>query len=254
MLKKAQLVSFSVGGAYAASLLVVAVFSAWVVLAKANFLYAFWHEHTSIGAGIARYAPENQYKRGFEGTTLQQRDALFRQINHAVHNHGKGLGDIRYHSPTSGGLQRLLREPEVVHLQDVANLLETMKRAVAIAFVLFVGLCVFSIQKFRRLPAFSMMLGGLSIFIVSVLAVLFVYGPKDVFNQLHVWIFPGDHQWFFFYQESLMSTMMFAPVLFGWIALALSVLGGAFFLLYHGILQFFTSKWVSKGTDAPPEG
>jgi hypothetical protein len=37
-------------------------------------------------------------------------------------------------------------------------------------------------------------------------------------------VFPEGHQWFFYYQDSLMSTLMKAPYLFGYIALALLVL------------------------------
>ena len=48
-----------------------------------------------------------------------------------------------------------------------------------------------------------------------------VIGAKDVFYALHEWVFPSDHQWFFFYQDSLMSTMMKAPDFFGYVAAAL---------------------------------
>jgi hypothetical protein len=48
---------------------------------------------------------------------------------------------------------------------------------------------------------------------------------------MHVWVFPADHQWFFYYQDSLMSTLMKAPYLFGYIAVALVALATVFLAL-----------------------
>ncbi|MDZ7747429.1 MAG: hypothetical protein U5K43_00040 [Halofilum sp. (in: g-proteobacteria)] len=59
---------------------------------------------------------------------------------------------------------------------------------------------------------------------------MFAVGPVDLFYWLHEQVFPPDHQWFFHYQESLMSMMMRAPDLFGAIAvlwLALTLVVGA---------------------------
>ncbi len=55
----------------------------------------------------------------------------------------------------------------------------------------------------------------------AMILLVLVIGRARCFYQFHVWIFPDDHQWFFYYQESLMSTLMKAPVLFGYIAAVL---------------------------------
>jgi hypothetical protein len=58
-------------------------------------------------------------------------------------------------------------------------------------------------------------------------------GPRRVFYRMHEWVFPPENPWFFYYQDSLMSTMMKAPHLFGAIAPVLLALG---LLLYAGLL------------------
>ena len=59
-----------------------------------------------------------------------------------------------------------------------------------------------------------------------------------MFYQFHIWLFPADHEWFFYWQDSLMSTLMKAPVLFGGIAVVL--VGGTLVLtplFYRGGLR-----------------
>ncbi|MCB1808001.1 MAG: DUF1461 domain-containing protein, partial [Candidatus Competibacteraceae bacterium] len=50
-------------------------------------------------------------------------------------------------------------------------------------------------------------------------------GPVRVFYQLHIWIFPPGHPWFFYYQDSLMTTLLkapdiFAPITLSWLLLS----------------------------------
>jgi hypothetical protein len=65
-----------------------------------------------------------------------------------------------------------------------------------------------------------------------------------VFYALHDWIFPPDRPWFFYYQDSLLTTMMKAPDLFG--AIAAEILAVAL-LLYTGIL-FAARRLSGTGT------
>ena len=53
--------------------------------------------------------------------------------------------------------------------------------------------------------------------VVSMLAVIAI-GTKKVFYTAHTLIFPAGHQWFFYYEESLMTMLMQAPDLFAAIA------------------------------------
>lgn len=199
--------------------LLFALSLAWCLLASNHFGYGFWHDNTGIAEAITKYAPQNKYKKGFEHTTREDRVAMFADINWAIHNGGEGLKDITYETPSSGGPQVLLREPEVVHLQDVANLIDVMFYPMVYGLFAWPVFCVLGIRQ-RQLPSpvgQVTVLGG-----VSVLGglIILIIGAEKVFNQLHIWVFPDNHQWFFYYQESLMSTMMYAPNLFGWIALA----------------------------------
>ncbi|WP_096086301.1 DUF1461 domain-containing protein [Agaribacterium haliotis] len=203
---------------YSLSILLLSLSLAWLLLAPLNFLYPLWHDYGVIEQGIERYAPENRYKAGFADTSAEQRYELFAQINRAIHQHGEGLAQISYESATSGGPQLLLREPEVVHLQDVANLMDVLAWVVAANIALFVLLLFWGRRTKGLLPGVKQVLAFNLALIVLLTALVLMIGPTAVFNQLHIWVFPAEHQWFFYYQESLMSTMMLAPVLFAYIA------------------------------------
>ncbi len=75
---------------------------------------------------------------------------------------------------------------------------------------------------------------------LTVAILVVVIGPVKVFYALHELLFPDGHQWFFYYQESLMSTMMKAPELFGWIAMEWALLA----ILCFVLLQLGGSRLV----------
>lgn len=220
--------------ALAVSGLIVAVAASWLILASFNFSYGFWHDYGGIGPAIEKYAESNRFKRGFQFTTKAQRQQLFEEINSAVHSSGSGLSDIVFRVEGFEP-QTLLTDVEVVHLQDVAHMID---KGLALALgVLVFWVCVwlyFALAR-RRLPG----LWSQTVAIGGVLAVgafiILIIGPVDVFYWLHTVAFPDDHQWFFYYQDSLMSTMMYAPILFGWIALELLLLTLLFFVLFQGV-------------------
>ena len=64
------------------------------------------------------------------------------------------------------------------------------------------------------------------------LALIALIGFEAVFYQLHEWVFPANNQWFFYYQESLMTTLMQAPNLFAYI--------GGFLLISMLVVQLLT--------------
>jgi len=83
---------------------------------------------------------------------------------------------------------------------------------------------IFLLWKMNKpLPSGKRLLSSAMLILLSCGALLLI-GPEAIFNQLHIWIFPENHQWFFYYEESLMSTMMKAPDLFAYIAGMLSLL------------------------------
>lgn len=215
---------------------------AWGLMAKCDFFYSVWHDVGGIKEGIEKYGPTNRYKQGFADTTRKQRLQVFHEITIAIHNNGEGLRDIYYQSPTSIGEQQLLREPEVIHLQDVAKLLGVLMWLVLAVLILWPLMGYTYYRKFRCLPALNHQLFGLGGLLMLLAIILIAFGPEAVFNTLHIWVFPSDHAWFFYYQDSLMSTMMLAPVLFAWIAAAWVVISIAIFVLLNVLLVKVVSR------------
>lgn len=212
---------------------------AWLGLAKADFFYPALHNLIGIDAHIKRFAPRNQLdKLGFEKTSPETRYALFHEIVIAIHNDGKGLEKLSYQNPQLRQTT-LLTEAEVIHLQDVAKLINTMKWVVLLLFVVWLSMFLIAYKKRMPVPKLSFVLISFAVMLlVSVLILSF--GPEKVFNQLHHWAFPKEHQWFFYYEESLMSTMMKAPFLFGYIAAIWALLSFIFALV---ILKLLALVW-----------
>lgn len=227
--------------------LLIAIWLGWHALAQVNFLYPLWHDHAGIGANIEQYAPKNLYRKEFELTDPETRFILFQGIVEAIHNHGQGLAELSYSS--SRGATPLLHKAEIIHLQDVANLIDFLNRlAFALsALWLFISWRIYvqignktiTQTAIRSRDSWLNLTLGLAILIGGLLLI----GAKKVFYQLHIWIFPDEHQWFFYYQESLMSTMMKAPDLFAWIASSLLLLA----LLIYLLLQIGFNRIAKHG-------
>lgn len=198
--------------------LCVALTVSWLILAASNFSYGFWHDHGGIGQAIDRYGPENKFRSGFHLTSKAEREALFAGIVDAIHGDVERLPLLSY-QVAGHPEQTLLTEPEVIHLQDVARLIHLGGWAAAGALVLWLTSVAYYLARKRPLPSFKSQLVGIIGGVVALAVVVLIAGPVDVFYALHTWVFPDGHAWFFYYQESLMSTMMHAPALFGWIAL-----------------------------------
>ncbi len=206
-----------------------AAYLAWLVLIQVNFFYPLWHELIGIDQTIETFAPQNQYRHGFEKTTEAERSRLFASIVNAIHNQGDNLRALVYHDPAGRPLDKLLRAPEITHLQDVAHLVDRLKTGSITSLILTSLLLI--LIRWRRIslpsakPLFAWALTSLAALTLTVL----LLGPTEVFYWLHTLVFPPGHQWFFYYQDSLMSTMMQAPDLFGciaavWAALSMMVL------------------------------
>lgn len=91
-------------------------------------------------------------------------------------------------------------------------------------------------------PNLSEQLGKVFVIAAFLAILLAVFGFETVFYQLHIWLFPADHQWFFYYEDSLMSTMMQAPVLFAYIGGSIAVLGTALFCATVTLLRFHSLR------------
>lgn len=228
--------SFSFGS------LIVALALSWVLLAVNNFLYGVWHDYGGLKQGIEQYGPQNRYKQGFAETTKEERVRLFSEIVREIHTGGNGLDKIQFTVDSVGYAQRLLREPEVIHLQDVANLVEVLALFSGFMFAIWIVQIILVFQKKAPIPGLKVQFIGLCFGSFMALCLIFVIGPDSIFNWAHETVFPDEHQWFFYYQESLMSTLMLAPVIFAYIAVAWAVLT----TLVYITMQFLVLKKVQR--------
>ena len=192
-------------------------------MAWQGFGYRWLHDLIGIGATVEHYGPLNPLRPDFHLTSLDQRVRLFIAIVDAIHHQGEGLQTLAYFHADGQRIGLLLTKAEIIHLTDVARLVAWLRPAgwVALSMALFgtAWVCV----RGQRLPG-RRLFGVFISAICLVAAVLWVFGAEAVFYWLHTVIFPAGHQWFFYYEESLMSMMMQAPDLFGAIALIWALL------------------------------
>lgn len=194
---------------------------AWQLLQSQSFHYSFWYQQLSINEHIQKYAPRNRLgKKNFRYTEQAQHITIFTEVVQSIGDSGKGLADIDYHIPNDSTSYPMFTQAEVIHLQDVANLLDLMTTlGMVITLIFIIALLMICWKKIPLAKVSGHLCYGLLAVVVSVVLV-FVMGAKNVFYWLHIKIFPDNHQWFFLYEESLMSTFMKAPVLFAPIALS----------------------------------
>jgi len=112
----------------------------------------------------------------------------------------------------------------------VARLLHAFQLFGWTSTLIFVAVGVSLRLKPAPRPPVKKMLVYFAAVTLCAIAVILAIGAKTVFYKLHTWIFPPGHQWFFYYQDSLMTTLMKAPVLFAGIAAEWLVLTIALFV------------------------
>ena len=123
------------------------------------------------------------------------------------------------------------------HLLDVAKLIDQLNwLALLLLVIALLLLALLFVLRINAPPMKVLLLGMLSAMLVIFLFVL-AAGPKKIFYWLHTQVFPKDHQWFFYYEDSLMSLLMKAPNLFAPIAILLVLLAIAFWALHIIILK-----------------
>jgi hypothetical protein len=207
----------------------LSLFAAWQSLSAVDFAYRAIYDLADIADTINQYGPQNRYKRGFATTDRAEHLRLFGEIVRAINHDGEGLADIRYHDPEGRPIDRLMRQPEVQHLQDVARLLATLRAATWVCGFVFVIALFVAYRRGLQPPRALRVLAAVSAACAIVALGIVAYGPVDLFYRWHTLVFPEGHQWFFYYQDSLMTTLMRAPVIFGYIAVVLAVVALAFF-------------------------
>ncbi|WP_347330969.1 DUF1461 domain-containing protein [Marinimicrobium locisalis] len=219
----------------------VASLLAWHLLAKIDFGYAWAYPALDIQAHIERFGPLNRYKPGFGETGKEEHFRLFGEITESIQSGGEGLSEIRY--PLPGGQETpLMREAEVIHLQDVARLVSLYYAVGLAAGGLFLLLVVYAYRRAQRPPRPARVLWVTLVSLLLGAALLALIGPVKVFYWLHEHAFPDDHEWFFYYQDSLMTTLMKAPDLFGFIGALLLLLT----LVLWGASGALLWRWLSR--------
>lgn len=214
-----------VWGVYSSISLLLSIWLAWHALAQANFLYPVWYSLLDIEQTVETFAPKNQFKPQFQFTEPGEHKRLFAEIVSAVQNNGDGLLNIYYLDQQGKPIEKFLTAEEVTHLQDVANLIHYLNRFSLLLMIacllLLAGIYLFQVI----MPSMKKIMLSVLACVIIVSLVVVLLGAQDVFYWLHTKIFPAEHQWFFYYEESLMSTLMKAPVLFAPISLLLILCG-----------------------------
>lgn len=200
------------------ALLVGSLHVSWQALAAVDFGYSLWYEVLDIDGTIATHGPRNPVRPGFERTDRAERMRLFSAIVDAIHDDGSGLDGILYHDPQGRVIGRLLTPPERVHLEDVARLVGLLERAGSVALAVLLLLAAAALLRRESPPAGRRLAVAAGLALTVGTALVLVIGPVTVFYALHELVFPPEHEWFFWYEESLMSMLMQAPNLFGPIA------------------------------------
>jgi hypothetical protein len=204
--------------AYGILLWPAALWLAWLGLAKLDFLYPLGYRLLDIPATLSTYVPQNRHGRqDFTRTDAAEHARLFAAIAAAVRHGGKGLEELRYRDPQGRDLGPLLTTDELTHLRDVAHLVESGERIGLLAFVGWAVLVLLLSLGRVPIPGAGRLLFGSLAGLAVLAGALFALGPVDLFYAWHRWVFPPDHPWFFYYQDSLMSSLMQAPNLFGFI-------------------------------------
>lgn len=217
----------------------------WWGMAKVDFFYSSLYDGIGIDAHVQHYAPRNRFnKTEFEGTTKDERVDLFNAVVEAIHDKGHGLESLAYVRASNQQRVTLFTEAEVIHLKDVANLLEKLKPVMLGVIFVYLLLMFWVWIKRIKLPSAGRF-SSLALMLLGTVVLVLSFGPEKVFNQLHIWVFPENHQWFFYYEDSLMSTMMKAPDLFAYISgiwVFLSIFLTIIILKLMHLVQTFTRK------------
>ncbi|WP_231370158.1 DUF1461 domain-containing protein [Thioalkalivibrio sp. ALE16] len=223
--------------------LIASWFLTWKLLAAVGFAYPLWYDLLAIDETIATYAPHNEMRPGFERTERSDHERLFAAMADAIQKDPEAarstLESLTYPVPGMNPDPVLLTEPEIQHLVDVAVLVEHGERIGWISLAVLVALLVLARAGRDPPPALGRTALGLVATTGAGVAAVLLIGPVRTFYALHEMLFPPDHPWFFWYEESLMSMLMQAPNLFGpvaatWGLLATLVLAGWFYALVKG--------------------
>ncbi len=226
------------------ALLVSCLYVSWQVLSQANFLYDQIYEHNNLEAHVNEFAPLNRNdKESFALTSKTERVRVFNDIAREINTGGGGLGSITYTPEGADAATPFLVEAERDHLQDVANLVSSLKpigAVIASLLIAFYGFCwyykVSRYQYFWRPSGIFVSLFQIAAVAALCVAITFAIGPQQTFYLLHEWAFSDKAQWYFYFEDSLMTTLM-PEIVFANIAALLGILTVLTWLVANFVLR-----------------
>lgn len=220
---------------FCVSLIIFSSGISWKLNSAVNFTYPTWYQVLDIQSHIKTYAPQNKYnKQDFVNTASEEHYSLFSEVVVAINDHGNTLDDISY--STSTGAKKLFTRSEVIHLQDVSILIDKLTWVWLVNLIPLGLLCFAYFKNKVAMPSARLKLQALVISTSFIVLSFVLVGFKKIFYYFHTLVFPDNHQWFFYYQESLMSTFMKAPDLFAAMGLNLLFVAIIIFILMNYLL------------------
>jgi|TARA_R110002124_G_scaffold268253_1_gene435841 hypothetical protein len=262
MMFKKQIVRQLFWGLFALSVLTFSLGISWQVSKVNNFFYSFWYQTLDIHQIIGKSVPRNTQGKGdFPINDIELHEKKFADIVDAIHQHGVGLAEITYVNKQLNS-RKLLTISEVQHLQDVANLLDNISHYWWGNLFFLLSLAIFycwqvknhagspvqqlRIASFREMPTSKQKVITVLALMLSVVVLLASLGFTQIFYYLHTVVFPLDHQWFFYYKESLMATLMKAPDIFAAIALQLLLVALVIAVSIDAVISRYQRKNKAK--------
>jgi len=221
---------------------------AWHLLAQIDFAYPTGYKLLGLDKHIAEFAPLNRHIHGFQFTQPKDHWELFAQITDSVQQSGKGLAEISFTLPNNTKIP-LMHSAEIIHLQDVSNLINKFYIVGTIGALIWIIFFAIAYRQKLAFPSTRNIVLGFCGGIFIITSIILSVGATKVFYWLHTKVFPDGHQWFFYYEDSLMTTLMKAPDIFAFIAslllITLTILWG---LSTFGMARLLRDKIV-KASD-----
>jgi len=207
------------------------VFS-WHFLSKANFFFNSLYDMHKIETHINEFAPQNRQNRNnFEHTSKAERVRIVGEILRTVNANGVGLKTIQYFYTDGTPINLFLTLEEVDHLEDVSVLVQLMNNLAFIFIIIFIIMIFLAWRYKRTAPSLLILVCSIASFVVIITGCIIFIGPLEVFNKLHELVFADKSQWHFYYQDSLMTTLLKAPDTFASMAALMTAIALIFWLL-----------------------
>ena len=217
-------------------LLIFSMGVSWQIHKSSHFFYEFWYSQLNIEETIKTYSPQNNHgKEDFASTNKKQHLLSFNEIVKNIHDHGKDLNQLFYLN-NHQQKRLLLTTPEILHLEDVSKLIHHLRFILVTNFLLLLLVSSIIFKKKYRKPKRKEQYIAIIIPISIVVLSFSILGFTNIFYYLHTVVFPDNHQWFFYYQDSLMSSLMKAPDLFAAIGFTLATITLMIFIFLYRLL------------------